>query len=177
MEEKNLNTIIDLFERSCRLFPERPYLWEKRDGKYQPATYTTVHEQVLQVAGGLMAAGLERGERVALLSEGCNEWVYGELGILYAGGVNVPLSMKLTPSEVVFRVNHSEARFLMVSDYYLQVVRQVEGELKTVEKVFVLRRDGSPDGKYIPFGELQEAGRQVHPEEVMLRAREVGADD
>ena len=96
---------------------------------------------------------------------------------MYAGGVNVPLSMKLTPSEVVFRVNHSEARFLMVSDYYLQVVRQVEGELKTVEKVFVLRRDGSLDGKYISFGELQEAGRQVHPEEVMLRAREVGADD
>ena len=59
MEEKNLNTVIDLFERSCRLFPERPYLWEKRDGKYQPATYTAVHEQVLQVAGGLMAAGLE----------------------------------------------------------------------------------------------------------------------
>ena len=124
-----------------------------------------------------MAAGLERGERVALLSEGCNEWVYGELGILYAGGVNVPLSMKLTPSEVVFRVNHSEARFLMVSDYYLQVVRQVEGELKTVEKVFVLRRDGSLDGKYISFGELQEAGKQVHPEEVMLRARGVGTDD
>ena len=177
MEEQKLNTIIDLFERSCRLFPERPYLWEKRDGKYQPATYTTVHEQVLQVAGGLMAAGLERGERVALLGEGCNEWVYGELGILYAGGVNVPLSMKLTPSEVVFRVNHSEARFLMVSDYYLQVVRQVEGELKTVEKVFVLRRDGSLDGKYISFGELQEAGKQVHPEEVMLRARGVGTDD
>ena len=177
MEEQKLNTIIDLFERSCRLFPEHPYLWEKREGKYLPATYTAVHEQVLQVAGGLMAAGLERGERVALLGEGCNEWVYGELGILYAGGVNVPLSMKLTPSEVVFRVNHSEARFLMVSDYYLQVVRQVEGELKTVEKVFVLRRDGSLDGKYISFGELQEAGKQVHPEEVMLRAREVGADD
>lgn len=117
MKEKNLNTIIDLLERSCSKFPDNVYLWEKRDGKYQPSTYSEVKQQVMYVAAGMMAVGLEKGDRVALLSEGCNAWVYGELGLLYAGGTNVPLSIKLTPKEVVFRVNHSGARYLIVSDF------------------------------------------------------------
>lgn len=122
MIKEELHTIIDLLERSFRKFPENPYLWEKRDGYYRTATYRETREAVLTVAGGLLAAGLDKGDRVALLSQGCNEWVYGELGVLYAGGVNVPLSIKLTVNELIFRINHSGARFLIVSDYYADIV-------------------------------------------------------
>lgn len=177
MEESNLNTIIDLFERSCRKFSSNPYLWEKRGGKYQPTTYAETRKRVIAVAGGLIAAGLQRGERVALLSEGCNEWVYSELGILYAGGVNVPLSMKLTPGEVVFRINHSEARFLIVSDYYTQVIRQIEQDLPTVERVFIIRGNHIPHDKYASFEELLETGKKVAPAEVEERAGGVQATD
>ena len=131
----------------------------------------------MAVAGGLMAAGLQRGERVALLSEGCNEWVYSELGILYAGGVNVPLSMKLTPGEVVFRINHSEARFLIVSDYYTQVIRQIEQDLPTVERVFIIRGNHIPHDKYASFEELLETGKKIAPAEVEERAGGVQATD
>ena len=42
-----------------------------------------------------MSLGINKGDRISLLSEGRNLWVIGELGILYAGAVNVPLSIKL----------------------------------------------------------------------------------
>ena len=74
-----MNTIIDLFERSCKKFPGNAYLWEKRNGQYTSTTYSQVKEQVLDVAGGLMAAGIHPNDRIALLSEGCNDWVYSEL--------------------------------------------------------------------------------------------------
>ena len=84
--KEELHTIIDLLERSCRRFPENVYLWEKQAESYQATTYREVREQVGYVAAGLMAAGLKKDDRVALLSEGCNDWIYAELGVLYAGG-------------------------------------------------------------------------------------------
>ena len=114
-----MDTIIDLFERSCVKFPDNPYLWEKRQGKYEAMTYSQTNSRVRDIAAGLMAIGIKKGERVALLSEGRRDWVCAELGILYAGGINVPLSIRLTEQELVFRLNHSEARFVFVSSYYL----------------------------------------------------------
>ncbi len=180
MKERDLNTIIDLLERSCGKFPEQVYLWEKRDGKYEPTSYAETRAHVRDVAAGLMAAGLCKGDRVALLSEGCNAWVYSELGVLYAGGVNVPLSMKLTPAEVVFRVNHSGARFLVVSDYYADAVRRIEAEMPALERVFVIRPTRPAEGKYASFGQLEtdgQAWRQAHPGELEERTASVTADD
>lgn len=77
---------------------------------------------------------IEKGQRVALLSEGCSDWVCSELGILYAGGVNVPLSIRLTARELVFRINHSGARFVFVSPFYLHILNSILGELESVEK-------------------------------------------
>lgn len=107
MKNGELHTLIDLLERSCLKFPENAYLWEKREGEYRSVTYRQARREVGDVAAGLLAGGLQKGDRVALLSEGCNDWVFAELGILYAGGVNVPLSIKLTYKELIFRVRHS----------------------------------------------------------------------
>lgn len=132
-----MDTIIDLFERSCVKFPDNPYLWEKRQGKYEAMTYSQTNSRVRDIAAGLMAIGIKKGERVALLSEGRRDWVCAELGILYAGGINVPLSIRLTEQELVFRLNHSEARFVFVSSYYLKRLRNIEGQLNSVERIFV----------------------------------------
>ena len=158
MIKEELYTIIDLLERSCRKFPENVYLWEKREGRYQATTYLETREQARFVAAGLIANGLQAGERVALLSEGCNDWVFGELGILYAGGVNVPLSIKLTPRELIFRINHSGARFLFLSAHYLGMIQEIEPEIPEVERIFVFHYALPETGKYASFEQLKKTG-------------------
>lgn len=155
-----MDTIIDLFERSCVKFPDNPYLWEKKQGKYEAMTYARTKSRVEDVAAGLIAMGIKKGERIALLSEGRTDWVCSELGILYAGGINVPLSIRLTEQELVFRLNHSEARFVFVSSYYLDSLRNIEGQLNTVERVFVFDYTGKITDKYVAFAELLEEGRR-----------------
>ncbi len=180
MKNNELHTILDLLDRSCLKFPENPYLWEKRDGQYQSTTYRETEKNVKLVAAGLLAAGLQGGERVALLSEGCNDWVYAELGILYAGGVNVPLSIKLTADEVLFRVNHSEARFLVVSSYYLHIIQKLDVELPYVEKIFVLDAPSDRDVKYRSFEKLKEQGAAYlshSSEKLEKRKASISADD
>ena len=107
-----------------------------------------------------MAIGIKKGERVALLSEGRRDWVCAELGILYAGGINVPLSIRLTEQELVFRLNHSEARFVFVSSYYLKRLRNIEGQLNSVERIFVFDYKGEITDKYVSFTDLVEKGKR-----------------
>ena len=174
-----MKTVIDLFERSCEKFPDNPYLWEKKNGKFAATSYMEVKREVLNFAGALCQLGMDRGDRIALLSEGCNAWVYSELGMLYAGGVNVPLSIKLTDNEIVFRVEHSQARFLIVSANFLNRVRGIEGRIGGVEKIIVIHSDIN-EGKYVSFELLQREGeiwRGEHEKLLNDRIHAVTEDD
>ena len=91
----NRPTIIDFVEHYTAKYAGHVFLREKVNEEWTATTYSQTREQAHLIGAGLMALGLKKGERVALLSQGRNLWVTGELGILYAGAVNVPLSIKL----------------------------------------------------------------------------------
>ena len=107
-------TIIDFTERSVKRFPQNTFLREKVNGIWTETTFQQTRDAGRQLAAGFMALGMQKGDKAALLSEGRNLWVISELGILYAGGVNVPLSIKLEESnDLLFRIRHSDSK----SDY------------------------------------------------------------
>ena len=175
-----METIIDLFERSCTKFPDNDYLWEKQDGKYVAMSYSQTKERVMAVAAGLLSLGLKKGDKVALLSEGCNDWVCSELGILYAGGINVPLSIKLTEQELTFRLNHSEARFIFVSSYYLNTIQRIKTQLTGIEKIIVIKNKVSDENDSITFNALLREGQEWltgHEAEVKQVMQAVTASD
>lgn len=176
---KDMKTVIELFERSYEMFPGNPYLWEKKNGEYVATTYTDVKREVMNFAGALCSLGLDKGDRIALFSEGCNNWVYSELGMLYAGGVNVPLSIKLTDNEIVFRVEHSQARFLIVSSNFLNRIRGIEDRIADVEKIIVFHSDIN-EGRYLSFERLLKEGEVWRKENAALldeRVRSVTEND
>ena len=110
-----MKSLIQFFEESVEKYESNVYLWEKPQDKYEGTTYGETRKQVYEFAAGLITMGIKKGDRLSLISEGRNNWVIGELGILYAGAVNVPLSVKLTPEEIKFRINHSESRMVLAS--------------------------------------------------------------
>ena len=91
-------TLVDLFEESVKNYPNNTFLLEKTDKVFEPTTYAQVKEKVYQLGAGLQALGVKKGDNMALLSEGRNMWVIGELAMFYAGAANVPLSIKLEES-------------------------------------------------------------------------------
>ena len=88
-------TIIDFVEKYTHAYADHVFLREKVYNAWTVFIFFQTREQAHIIGAGLMALGLQKGERVALLSQGRNLWVTAELGILYAGAVNVPLSIKL----------------------------------------------------------------------------------
>ena len=146
----NKRTIIDLFEESVAKYGAKEFLLEKHNGKFEPTTYADTKVEVLRTGAGLAALGIERGDRVAILAEGCNNWIISELGLLYAGAVSVPLSIKLEEAnDLTFRLKHSDSKIIFVSNHQLKKVRTIINNLPDIKHVIVWGdvKDGLQEGE------------------------------
>ena len=174
-------TIIDFVEKYTREYASHVFLREKPADHWTETTFEQTRLEAYRVAAGLMSLGINKGDKISLLSEGRNLWVIGELGILYAGAVNVPLSIKLEEgSDLVFRIRHSDSRFVMVSGSQLPKIRRIVSELPALEKIIVFdeiedRRDNEITmSEVLAFG---DAFLKEHPGELEARYRSIGPDD
>ncbi len=155
-----MKSLIQFFEESVEKYESNVYMWEKPQDKYEGTTYGETKKQVYEFAAGLMRLGIKQGDRLSLVSEGRNSWVVGELGILYTGAVNVPLSVKLTPEEIKFRINHSESRMVLVSSIQAQKLKHVIDECKTIEKIIHFDTQEEYSDREIHFNEVRKLGRE-----------------
>ena len=131
-------TIIDLFERSVEQYGDRTFLLEKTNKVFEPTTYTQTKEQALRVGAGLAAIGVQPKQTVSILAEGCNNWIISELGLLYAGAISVPLSIKLEEAnDLLFRLNHAEVNTIFVSKYQLPKIRRIREQLPALNTIIV----------------------------------------
>ena len=175
-------TLVDLFEASVKKYPNNTFLLEKTGKKFEPTTYTQVKEKVYQLGAGLQALGVKKGDNMALLSEGRNMWVIGELAMFYAGAVNVPLSIKLEESnDLLFRLIHGEVKYVMVSGTQLKKVRSIIDQLPEVKKVIVFDEQAEYGDKEIALSEVQKMGDEFlasHTQEEFLKvANSIQNDD
>ena len=135
-------TIIDLFEESVSKYGTKEFLLEKHNGRFEPTSYNDTRSQAIKIGAGLAAMGIERGDRVSILAEGCNNWIISELGLLYAGAVSVPLSIKLEESnDLIFRLRHADVKLVFVSKYQLPKVRRIVADLDELKHVVVWGED------------------------------------
>lgn len=131
-------TLVDLFEDSVRKYPNNTFLLEKKGKEFAPTTYAQVKNEVYRLGAGLQALGVKKGDTMALLSEGRNLWIIGELAMFYAGAVNVPLSVKLEESnDLLFRLVHGDVKYIMVSGNQLPKLRQIKAQLPLVKNIIV----------------------------------------
>lgn len=174
-------TIIDFVEKYTREYASHVFLREKPADHWTETTFEQTRLEAYRVAAGLMSLGINKGDKISLLSEGRNLWVIGELGILYAGAVNVPLSIKLEEgSDLVFRIRHSDSRFVMVSGSQLPKIRRIVSELPALEKIIVFDEIEDRRDNEITMSEvlaLGDAFLKEHPGELEARYRSIGPDD
>ena len=153
-----MRTIPGLFDESVKKFGELPFLWEKKNAHFESLSYKKTHEHVIRLAAGFAALGLQQGERMALISEGRNDWVITELAMLHRGIVNVPLSIKLEPFELEFRINHAECRMIVVSGNLAPKIAAIKDKLKGVEKIILLDSKESYSEDEIHIDKIYELG-------------------
>lgn len=154
-----MKTIIDLFEESVETYSKNPFLWEKKTDKYIPTTFAETRELVKKLAASLIKRGVNKGDRIALLSEGRNNWVISELAILYTGAADVPLSIKLNAEfELKFRLEHSGSRMIFVSGGQAEKIDSIIDELPNIETIVLLDEKESYSDREVYIGELFKEG-------------------
>ena len=176
-------TIIDFVEKYVAKYSENPFLWEKNldTNQWEPTTYAETLRQAKRIAAGLMALGVEKGDKISYLSEGRNMWVIGELGVLFAGAVNVPLSIKLEETnDLVFRVKHSDSKYVIASKFQLPKIRKILPECPMVEKVIVFDEIPDLQENEMYIGQIIEMGDKFlaeNEDKLVERYRSIGPDD
>jgi long-chain acyl-CoA synthetase len=175
------STLPALFEESVSRFPNNPFMWEKRNGAYAPSTYAAARERVHRCAAGFISLGVKPGDRVALISEGRNDWVVAELGILYSGCINVPISVKLDePADLRFRLSHAGCRVVVVSGNHAHKVLALRAELPDLGRIVYLDRPDQQGGNDLCLEELLARGDeylQDHRGDFEARWRSISGSD
>lgn len=152
-------TIIDLFEESVSKYSNNTFLLEKVHSEYEPTTYFQTKEAAITFGAGLHMLGLKKGDNVSILSEGRNLWVIGELAIFYAGGINVPLSIKLEESnDLLFRLIHADVSILLISARQLPKIRLIKDKLPLLKHIVLFDKIENFENGEIYYEEICKMG-------------------
>ena len=159
-------TIVDLLERNAaqkgaevalvEINPELPEnrrrTWREYDlvepaarGHYRrEITWSVFNEKANRVANALIARGIRRGDKVAILMMNCLEWLPIYFGILKAGALAVPLNFRYSSSEIEYCLNLAEANALIFGPEFIGRVEQIADKIGR-ERLLIFAGGGCPD--------------------------------
>jgi long-chain acyl-CoA synthetase len=155
-------TLVEIFVNRVARSPEVVAMKVKRGDEWQSITFRQFDSQAREIANGLIALGVGKGEFVSLLSRNRPEWHIADVGILLAGAVTVPVYMTNTPSQVAHVVGHSESTVAIVEDgAQLGKVLEKLDELPKIQRVVVMEPgDSEGEDPVISLHHLRELGRE-----------------
>ncbi|MBX7119937.1 MAG: long-chain fatty acid--CoA ligase [Gemmatimonadaceae bacterium] len=136
----------------------------KRDGKYVPISHAEVLTRARRISLGLGALGVQRGDRVGIMSENRPEWAIADWACLCGGMTDVPIYPTLPADQVVHPLNDSGAVALFVSTpAQAEKAASVRAQLRTVRTIIAFT-DPKPAGADLTFAELEAKGAALDSE-------------
>jgi long-chain acyl-CoA synthetase len=127
-------TLVDLFLKAIDLNRDRAQMYRTDDG-WKSISHAEIAGRVRAIGAALRLHGLERGERVGLLSENRPEWAWADYAMLCTGMQNVPLYPTLPAAQMAFVLKHSGCKLLFVS-----TAEQLEKALEAKQEATDLKR-------------------------------------
>lgn len=183
MKHKNL---LDLFWKRAAEHRQKTFLrFEKRPGgDFQEMSWNEVATYVQEIAHGLKALGIDRTDKVALISRTCHYWLCCDFGIISLGAITVPVYPTLQSDSVAFIMKHSDSSLAFVRNkMQLQKIREHWQDLPMLKYVVVMEDRGdipNNDPKIITLNDLRRLGRdnlKQNPDLIPQRIDEIDLDD
>jgi long-chain acyl-CoA synthetase len=130
-------TLIGLIVKNAQEIPHEVAMREKRFGIWSPTTWRQFGEQVERFALGMQSLGLEPGDKLAIIGDNKPQWVIAEFGGIAARGVVTGMYADCLPEEMLYLVQYSDARFLVLRDQeqvdkVLKIWDQIRGQVARV---------------------------------------------
>ena len=116
------------------------------DGAWRERTWSECGDRIATFAGALKKLGINDGQRVAILALNGDRYFEYFYAVPWAGGVFVPINIRLAPPEVAYWLNDSGTEILLVDDQFLPVVAALEGQLETLKHTIYIGDGETPVG-------------------------------
>lgn len=113
---ERFDNLVQMFFTRAREKGDKPFLWHKANGAWQPTSWAEAARQVASLATALQALGLKNGDRVMLVSENRPEFCITDLAIMAAGCVTVPTYTTNTERDHQHIIENSGACAIVVSN-------------------------------------------------------------
>src|SRR3954470_13085102 len=170
-------TIADLCAAAAAQFGDQVAIKHKVDGAWRDVTFAEVGGIVREIGLGLVALGLEPGERVAILCDTRPEWTYADFAISSAGGVVVPIYPTNSPEECEWVAGNSESVMVVCADAeQVAKITAVRERLPNLRRVVVVDPSGDV-GDAISLDDVRAQGDGRNPAELRARSEAIGPDD
>lgn len=175
-------SLAHMFYNTVTYCGERPAQKFKTQEGWVSLTYNQFAEIVSDMANGLMSLGLQKGDPVCLIAHTSAPWGWGDFAIQTAGGITVTVYPSLSPGEIAFIANHSDARMMIVGDEeILRRAQEAALRVPAVSKIIVLDPEYHSDNPdVLDLTQLRELGRLYrlqHPGAYGSRWRSLRPDD
>ena len=168
-DENCTGIIFDIAEKS----PDRTVVRHKVDGRWTPVSARESADRIVAIAKGLIASGVNPGDRVALLSRTRLEWTLLDFAIWSAGAITVPIYDSSSAGQIEWIMQDSGATAIILEDdNHRDAFRSIQTLPESIT-VFQIDRTDGPSA--IP--QLIEAGADLHDDEVAKRRATVGSAD
>jgi fatty-acyl-CoA synthase len=150
-------TIQLIFERGTRLFADRELVTGGLSGQHR-YTYAEMGRRVHRLASALKSLGLQPGDRVATFAWNHHRHLELYFAVPMQGSVLHTLNIRLFHDQLTYIVNHAADRFLIVDRTLLPVIRQLEPNFTSVERIIVIDDGGANDtGDALDYEQLLAA--------------------
>ncbi|MBW0017385.1 MAG: long-chain fatty acid--CoA ligase [Mycobacterium sp.] len=169
-EHDNVAAAVFEHERNC---PDFVIYQRQIDGEWTDVTCAEAAGQIRSAALGLIAMGVQAGDRVAIFSATCYEWAILDLAILSVGAVTVPIYETSSAEQVRWVLQNSEAVLACAeTDAHAAMVTELTGELPALRRVLHINGAGPK-----ALDQLAEQGASVDESELTARLDALRADD
>ncbi|WP_019358796.1 AMP-dependent synthetase/ligase [Streptomyces sp. AA1529] len=171
--------LTDLIRRNAAQHPDLPVIGRKRNGRWEDLTAAAFLAEVRQAAKGLIAAGVEPGDRVGLMSRTRYEWTLLDFAIWSAGGVTVPVYETSSPEQISWILGDSGAVACLVeTEAHTAAVDSVRDRLPALRNVWQIEPadTGESAGESTAVARLAALGAGIGDELVEERSSAADAD-
>ncbi len=166
-ESLYFSTLPDMFNRSAYRYGDRRCQWYQPDPakptETASFTYSETYIKVKDLSCGLMSLGVTPGDRVAIMSGNCPQWLWADFAILGSGAVTVTIYPSFSTNEIKYIVNNSGSRVVFVrDDDGIKKIMGILDEMPALEKVIVFSEKAAlpENDKFIGLQQVIEAGKR-----------------
>ncbi|WP_419797033.1 MAG: AMP-dependent synthetase/ligase [Terasakiella sp.] len=115
MTHPNWPNLVSMFFEQAQKRASNPFVWQKVNGTYQSTSWKQSSDNVVHLARALRNLGIQKGDRVVLVSENRSEWVMADMAIMACGAITVPAYTTNTVNDHRHILNNAQAKAVIVS--------------------------------------------------------------